>query len=387
MKHPRTVKTHPSRPVVRLCLADGSVLTGRGFGASVPAGGELVFNTALTGYTESLTDPSFTGQILVFTNPLIGNYGFETHRMESAGIRAAGVVISELSPVQTNPRAKMTLGEALRRAGVPGIEGVDTRALTELLRDRGSQNGLIAPAGMPATRRRKLLDGVPDMNGLDLSDRVTTDVPVWHVPGKKNGLVVALMDFGVKQNIIRELLNLGVCVRQLPARTTSQEILESSVDGVLLSNGPGDPASMTEVVANIRPLIGAVPVFGICLGHQLLALAAGLTTYKLKFGHRGTNHPVKDARDGRIAITSQNHGFAVRPLRTTARGVRITHVSLYDGTVEGLELPGRDAFAVQYHPEATPGPRDSVELFEHFARMCGAGRSMSRISRRVKKGR
>lgn len=364
-------------PAAALYLQDGRAFFGRGFGAKKISAGELVFTTSMTGYTESLTDPSYCGQVLVFTNPLIGNYGFETHRMESPKVQVAGVVISELSRVVSNSRTRIGLHEVMSKAGVPGIEGVDTRRLAELLRDEGCQNGVLSPADIDGPRRRKIFKQCPDMSGLDLSGRVTTEKVMTYIPRKKSGLTVALIDFGVKRNIIQELLNAGAAVRRFPASSTPEEILSARPDGILLSNGPGDPGAMTGAIARIRLLVGRLPVFGICLGHQLLGLAAGLKTYKLKFGHRGSNHPVQDIRGSRvrsIAITTQNHGFSVRPPKSSREGVVVTHRSLYDGTVEGLELPGKNAFAVQFHPEATPGPNDSLEIFGKFLAMCGNGK-------------
>jgi len=335
-----------------------------------PAGGEVVFTTSMTGYTESLTDPSFAGQILVLTNPLIGNYGFERRRMESGKIQVVGLIVSELSPVFSNPQTRLSLDAALRSAGVPGLTGVDTRRLTELLRDGGSQNGVLAPIETPPARARALLAAVPDMAGMDLSPRVTLKRPRWHLPKKKSGLKIALVDYGVKQSIVNELLRRGVSVWRVPASTRAVDILSARLDGVLLSNGPGDPAAMRQPIGHIRALLGKTPMFGICLGHQLLGLAGGLKTFKLKFGHRGANHPVRASGNGRVAITTQNHGFSVRMPRPPSRGCRITHESLYDGTVEGLEFPGKAAFGVQFHPESSPGPRDSLDLFDRFLTMC-----------------
>lgn len=326
----------------------------------------------MTGYTECLTDPSYAGQILVFTNPLIGNYGFEFHRMESDRVRVCGVVVSEVARVHSNPETRISLHAALLKAGVPGVAEVDTRFLTTLLRNKGSQNGLIAPASMPPAARMKRILHLPDMKGLDLSGRVTVRKALWHSNVKMltSAPSVAVIDYGVKQNIIRELLRRGVSVRQMPAGVRALEVLDLNPAGVVLSNGPGDPAAMPAAVECIRNLIGRVPILGICLGHQLLGLAAGLSTYKLKFGHRGTNHPVQDLRKRTVAITTQNHGFSVRAPARIGRGVRITHVSLYDHTVEGIELPGRRAFGVQFHPESSPGPHDSLDLFDRFLAMC-----------------
>lgn len=333
-----------------------------------------MFTTSLTGYTESLSDPSYCGQILVFTNPLIGNYGFERHRMESAGVQVAGVVISELARLYSNPQTRLSLHSALVQHGVPGIEGVDTREITILLRTEGSQNAILSPRPLSLDQRRRQFSSMPDMEGLDLSPGVTVRKPVWHRPRVKNGMSVALVDFGVKRNIIQEFLNCGVSVLQLPATASPEAILSLDVRGLVLSNGPGDPAAMTDAVERIRCLLGRLPIFGICLGHQLLALAGGLKTFKLKFGHRGTNHPVQDLQTRSIAVTTQNHGFSVKPPTAAVRDVRITHRSLYDGTVEGLDMPGVNAFSVQYHPEATPGPHDSLSLFERFLSRCGSGR-------------
>jgi carbamoyl-phosphate synthase small subunit len=357
-----------------LVLADGTVFEGRPFGARATTTGEAVFTTAMTGYEEVLTDPSYFGQIVTMTTPEIGNVGINAPDTEAVDSkpRVAGFVVRSLSPLASNWRAEETLDAYLARHGVVGISEVDTRKLTRHLRDKGSQNAAIG-TGSPDALLRAAREA-PDMNGLDLVKRVTPKEPypwtegrgAWGVgPAKPPKHHVVAVDYGVKRNILRCLVDAGCKVTVVPASTSAKDILGLKPDGIFLSNGPGDPAAVTYAVDTIRELVGKKPIFGICLGHQLLALALGGKTYKLKFGHRGANQPVKDLATGRIEITTQNHGFCV-DLGSLPKSVRSTHIHLNDDTSEGLSAEGMRAFSVQYHPEAAAGPHDSLYLFDRF---------------------
>lgn len=364
-----------------LALADGTVFEGKSFGADGHTTGEVVFTTGMTGYQEVLTDPSYCGQIVTMTSPHIGNTGINGQDVESVGgPRVAGFVVRDASPLVSSWRSEETLGDYLRRNDVVALTGIDTRLLTRVLRDRGSQNGCIG-TGNPddlVDRARS----APSMEGLDLVARVTPDAPYdvsetmeeWSpevlaqrlvsAPGSERFKVVAL-DFGTKQNILRCLAESGCQVTAVPAHTSAADILARQPDGIFLSNGPGDPAAVDYAVKTIRELLGKKPLFGICLGHQLLARALGATTYKLKFGHRGLNQPVRDLQTNKVEITSQNHGFVV-DVDSIGNVARTTHLHLNDGTSEGLEAPEARAFSVQYHPEAAAGPHDAYYLFRRF---------------------
>jgi carbamoyl-phosphate synthase small subunit len=370
-----TDKEIPERS--HLVLADGTVFEGEPFGARAFTAGEAVFTTTMTGYQEVLTDPSYTGQLVVMTAPEIGNTGVNALDAESIDGRphVAGFVLRSASQLASNWRSEQTLDAYLAAHGVVAITGVDTRRLTRHLRDKGSQNGAIGTGPVEALleRARK----APDMTGLDLVKQVTPAKSytftegrgAWRVgdppaAGRRAHHVVAI-DYGVKKNILRCLVDAGCKVTVVPASTTASDILALAPDGVFLSNGPGDPAAVGYAIETVRGLLGKKPVFGICLGHQLLALALGAKTYKLKFGHRGANQPVKDLATGRIEITTQNHGFCV-DLTSLPAGVESTHVHLNDGTSEGLAAKDLRAFSVQYHPEAAAGPHDSLYLFDRF---------------------
>jgi carbamoyl-phosphate synthase small subunit len=359
-----------------LVLADGTVFDGVSYGAPGTTTGEAVFTTTMTGYQEVLTDPSYTGQIAVMTAPEIGNVGVNAADAESIDGKphVAGFVIRSASPVASSWRAEETLEAYLVRHGVVAICGVDTRSLTRHLRDHGSQNAAIGTGSLDALKR--LAREAPPMSGLDLVRNVTPSKPYvftegrgeWRVgqspkPGRQPHVVA--VDYGVKKNILRCLVDSGCRVTVVPATMSAADILALGPDGIFLSNGPGDPAAVGYAVETIRSLLGKKPMFGICLGHQLLALALGGKTYKLKFGHRGANQPVKDHATGRIEITTQNHGFCV-DLASLPAGVESTHVHLNDGTSEGLSAPALRAFSVQYHPEAAAGPHDSLYLFDRF---------------------
>jgi carbamoyl-phosphate synthase small subunit len=362
-----------------LVLADGTVFEGEPFGARTTTTGEAVFTTTLTGYQEVLTDPSYTGQIVTMTAPEIGNTGVNAHDAESVDGKphVAGFVLRDASPLASNWRSEQTLDAYLAQHGIAGITGVDTRKLTRHLRDKGSQNAAIGTESIEALLRRA--KDAPDMNGLDLVKGVTPQKPYTFAEGrgdwrigeaKKRGREhdVVAIDYGVKKNILRCLVDAGCKVTVVPAGTTAKEILAMNPDGIFLSNGPGDPAAVGYAVDTIKGLLGQKPIFGICLGHQLLALALGGKTYKLKFGHRGANQPVKDLATGRIEITTQNHGFCV-DLASLPKNVESTHVHLNDGTSEGLAAKDLRAFSVQYHPEAAAGPHDSLYLFDRFTAM------------------
>jgi carbamoyl-phosphate synthase small subunit len=360
-----------------LALENGRVFHGRGFGADGERTGEVVFNTAMSGYQEILTDPSYCGQIIVMTAPEIGNVGVNAEDLEASGPACAGFAIRELSPIASNWRARGDLHGYMAQHGIPGIEGIDTRALTRVLRDEGAMRGAISTdvrdvEGLIARVRRS-----PSMDGLDLVPEVTcAEAHTWTEGGwspaeapkarARTEFHVVAYDFGIKRNILRDLVDVGCSVTVVPARTAARDVLALGPDGIFLSNGPGDPAAVSYGITAVRELVASgKPIFGICLGHQILGLALGAKTEKLPFGHHGGNHPVKDLATGKIEITSQNHGFAVTRAGLPA-GVECTHINLYDDTVEGIRLAGKPVFGVQYHPEASPGPHDASYLFGRF---------------------
>ncbi len=365
----------------KLALEDGTVFTGEAFGAEIEVTGEVVFNTSITGYQEILTDPSYAGQIVTMTYPLIGNYGVNSEDLESSKPQVAGFVVKEYSDFYSNFRATGGLGDWLRRYGIMGIQGIDTRMLTKIIRTTGAMRGILSARDLDDESLIAKAKKSPAMSGLDLVTRVTTaESYSWDqvdrtpfaltasVRTPVNGMRwnVVVCDYGVKYNILRRLTSYGCKLTVVPSKYSAEQILAMNPDGIFLSNGPGDPAAVRYAIQNLRKLIGKKPIFGICLGHQLLALALGGKTFKLKFGHRGANHPVKNLLTSDIEITSQNHGFAVDPDSLDPSAIEITHVNLNDGTNEGLRHRQLPLFSVQYHPEASPGPHDSDYLFAQF---------------------
>jgi len=371
---------------VALVLENGQIFKGRGFGARVESIGEVVFNTSITGYQEILTDPSYCGQIVVMTATQIGNVGTNREDSESSRLQratgklaCAGFAIRELSPIPASWRSETTVDALLRDTGVPGIDDIDTRALTRVLRDQGAMRGAITPqvSELPAVLAR--VKAAPTMDGQDLVPRVTCDAryewsePAWHavddgraVPPAPIEHHVVAYDFGIKENILRQLRGIGCRVTVVPASTSGRDAIALGGDGFFLSNGPGDPSAVAYGVAATKELCASgKPVFGICLGHQILGLALGATTRKLSFGHHGGNHPVLDKTTGKVEITSQNHGFVVDP-ETLPSGVHVTHENLFDHSNEGIAVADKPIFSVQYHPEASPGPHDANYLFARF---------------------
>ena len=400
-----------------LALADGTVFKGLTLGAPGETVGEVVFNTAMSGYQEVLTDPSYRGQMVTMTYPHIGNYGINPEDVESARPWLAGFIVKEASPYPSNWRSRLTLDEYLRQHGIVGIQGIDTRALTTHLRDHGSQQGVISHADLDSKRVVQKARAAPSILGRDLVKEVTCaksykwteDSGKWKVgrggalasgapshrmetggaspDGAPSHFRVVAYDFGIKYNILRRLVDEGFEVTVVPASTTADATLALNPDGIFLSNGPGDPEGVPYAVAAVRALFGKRPIFGICLGHQIIGLALGLQTYKLKFGHHGANHPVLDLETRKVEITSQNHNFAVRggevaeagtkpvPWTTAYGRVQLTHVSLNDDAVEGLRCLDLPVYSVQYHPEASPGPHDASYLFHRFTHLMTKGKA------------
>jgi carbamoyl-phosphate synthase small subunit len=352
-----------------LVLEDGLILKGQSFGASGEATGEVVFHTGMTGYQEIITDPSYKGQIVTMTYPLIGNYGINKEDAESRQPFLEGLVVKEYSKIASNWRKDQELGEYLKENNILAIEGVDTRRLTLHIREKGALKAVLSTQDFDEHSLINKAKASRGLVGLDLVKDVTVSSKYIYTQSKNFKYKVVVLDCGVKFNILRELERHKYNVTVMPAQATYQEILEENPDGVLLSNGPGDPAALGYVIKTVAALIGRVPIFGICLGHQMLGLALGGKTYKLKFGHHGANHPVKDLKTGRVSITSQNHGFCVDIDSLNKKEIEPTHVNLNDGTSEGLRHKKLPIFSVQFHPEASPGPRDAGYLFAEFAKL------------------
>ena len=350
----------------KLLLENGRVFKGYSFGFIGTTLGEVCFNTGMTGYQEILTDPSYCGQLITMTYPHIGNYGVNEEDIESNKIQCSGFIVKEETVIPSNFRATSSLGQYLSKNNIIGIQGIDTRAITRMIRDEGAMNAVISSENLSYDELEKKLKEAPDMEGLDLALKVTCKDPyIWDESISNAHYKIAVIDYGIKYNILRLLADYNCLIKIFPADVTSQEIIEYNPDGIFLSNGPGDPSASKYAIKTVKELLGRRPIFGICLGHQILSLALGAKTFKLKFGHRGCNHPVKNLDTGAIEITSQNHGFAVDP-SFESKDIDITHINLNDNTIEGICCNKYKAFSVQYHPESSPGPHDSRYLFQKF---------------------
>ena len=363
-----------------LALEDGTIFEGESLGAAGRTYGEVVFNTGMTGYQEILTDPSYAGQIVALTYPLIGNYGINPDDFESRAVQVEGFIVREAAEIPSNWRASQSLDAFLRERGIVGIKGVDTRALTRALRVRGVMMGAITTEETPSQALERLRSS-PSYAEADFVKKVTTETPYRWSVGREDSPTkamksepprfrISLLDCGVKYNILRSLARLGCETTVYPCTATAAELLRENPDGIMLSPGPGDPARLDYVVNTVRDLVGKKPILGVCLGNQILGCAFGSRTFKLKFGHRGSNHPVKDLETGRVYITSQNHGYAIDP-DGLKNGMEVAHINLNDGTVEGLKHRELPIFSIQYHPEASPGPMDSAYFFRKFVDRLG----------------
>ncbi len=351
-----------------LVLENGLIFEGNAFGAYGTTSGELCFNTGMVGYQEILTDPSYCGQVVMMTYPHIGNYGINTNYSESKSIQVSGFIVKEGSQHPSNYLSQSSITEYLEQHNIVGIQNLDTRAITRVIREEGSMNAIISSEILDPKILKKQLQTIPSMEGLNLIERVTCSKIYKYSKPKKTLFKIVAIDFGIKTNILRLLKKQGCEITVVPATINIDEIQKINPDGIFLSNGPGDPAAALDAIKCIQSLIGNYPIFGICLGHQLLALALGAKTFKLKYGHRGCNHPVKNLETGKVEITSQNHGFAVTKDNIPSN-IKITHINLNDDTVAGISCPNINAFSIQYHPESCPGPNDSQYLFDYFIQL------------------
>ena len=352
----------------KLVLENGTIFIGSAFGAEGETIGEVCFNTGMTGYQEIITDPSYCGQLITMTYPHIGNYGVNMEDCESNNIQASGLIIREENIIPSNFRSMKSLGDYLREEKIVGIQKIDTRMLTRIIRKEGAMNGIISTKDMNETELLRKVKTASSMSGLDLAKVVSTKKKYEWESKLIGKYKIAALDFGIKHNILRQLEFHECSITVFPANITADKIMDYNPNGIFLSNGPGDPEAVTYAIKTVQKLLGKKPIFGICLGHQILALALGAKTYKLKFGHRGCNHPVKNLTTNRVEITSQNHGFSVDH-KSLPKNVEVTHISLNDNTVEGFRCRDIPAFSVQFHPESSPGPHDSRYLFSEFTNM------------------
>ncbi len=349
----------------KILLENGIYLEGLSLGHIGTTGGELCFNTGMTGYQEILTDPSYSGQIINMTYPHIGNYGVNNEDVESNKIQCSGFIVRQASEFPSNFKSTSTINNYLKQNKVVGIQEIDTRMITRIIRDEGAMNGIITSERISKDEMLNRLKALPEMNGLDLAQAVSCNHPYLFKPINKFNYKIAAIDYGIKSNILRIFDSYKCEIKVFPAKTNRDEILDYNPDGIFLSNGPGDPSACKYAINTVKSLLGIKPIFGICLGHQILSLSLGAKTFKLKFGHRGCNHPVKNLETNTVEITSQNHGFAVMD-NDLSGDIKITHRNLNDGTIEGISCEKYKAFSVQYHPESSPGPHDSKYLFKNF---------------------
>ena len=357
-----------SKKTAILILENGLFFEGIAFGSHGTTSGELCFNTGMVGYQEILTDPSYCGQLVTMTYPHIGNYGINDNHSESQSIQVAGFIVKEGSKYPSNYQSQYSIDNYLKKHNIIGIQNLDTRLITRIIREEGAMNAIISSEILDPKILKKQLLKLPSMQGLNLAKRVTCTKNYQYSKSKDSLFKIIAIDFGIKNNILRLLKNRGCDITVVPSTIKSHEIKQMNPDGIFLSNGPGDPAAVLDSIECIKSLLGEYPIFGICLGHQLLALALGATTFKLKYGHRGCNHPVKNLETGKVEITSQNHGFAVKK-ENIPSNIQITHINLNDNTVAGISCPEIKAFSIQYHPESCPGPHDSQYLFDNFIQL------------------